>query len=383
MSLGRKPLSEIDIIDEADVFLDNFFEQSELNLSRLSNALMSLNVESNSAEESIDKIIELINLEEKNKRAIGVDESRLYRIEETKLKQILQTINSNSELQSEIALDELNYANEALEIARNFSDSMQEIYSSYRKQEDNLLVKIVSTNLSYKLNDLMSKTKAIVFMSGTLHSKEVLEHIFQIKNYKVVEAETLNPGSIEIIMTGKEFDCKYANFKSGRHSRKDYLSSLSACVEKSPIPALIHVQAFQDLPSEEEKINSEFNVLMSKDELISRQKNDKFGRDVEDFKKGRFDRLFSSRCSRGVDFPGDTCRSVVFTKYPNPNVKNIFWRVIQNTHPNYYWEFYRDKAKREFLQKIYRAIRSKEDHVYVLSPDIRVMQELKNLQKII
>ena len=67
--------------------------------------------------------------------------------------------------------------------------------------------------------------------------------------------------------------------------------------------------------------------------------------------------------------------------YPNSNIQDIFWKVIKNTHPDYYWEFYKDKAKREFLQRIYRALRSKDDHVYVLSPDARVLQEVRNLQE--
>ena len=42
--------------------------------------------------------------------------------------------------------------------------------------------------------------------------------------------------------------------------------------------------------------------------------------------------------------------------------------------PNHYWDFYKDKARREFLQKIYRGLRFKEDHIYLLSPDIRVLE---------
>jgi hypothetical protein len=32
-----------------------------------------------------------------------------------------------------------------------------------------------------------------------------------------------------------------------------------------------------------------------------------------------------------------------------------------------------DKSRRELLQKIYRGLRSKTDKVYLLSPDIRVL----------
>ncbi len=381
LSLGRKPLTEIDVIDEADVYLDNFFEQNELNLTWLSNSLKNLNVESFKAAESIDKIRDLIELEEKNKRALGIDEAKIFKIDETQIHKILQAINADTELQSEIALDEMNYANKILEIAHDFSDSLAEVYVNFRREDDSLFVKIVSTNLSYKFKDLLSKTKALVFMSGTLHSSEVLKHIFQIKDYEVVEAETLNPGTMEIVRTGKEFDCKYINFSSGNYSRGDYLSALKDCVAKAETPTLIHVQAYQDLPNFEERADMNLTELMPREELLDEQREDKFGLRIAKFKRGEMNRLFSTKCSRGVDFPGDICKSMVFTKYPNPNVKDIFWKVIEKTHPSYYWEFYRDKAKREFLQRLFRAIRSKDDHVFVLSPDIRVLQEVQKMQK--
>ncbi|MEX0921111.1 MAG: helicase C-terminal domain-containing protein [Candidatus Pacearchaeota archaeon] len=379
IAIGRKPLTEVDIIDEADIFLDSFFEQSDLNLSWLAKSLVSLGVEK-SSEEAVNDIIRLISLEEKNKRAIGVDESKIFKIEETNLKKIFTILNSNLELQAEISLDELNYANKALEVARNFSEDSEGVYLTYRKEDENLFVKIVSTNLSYKIKDLLSKTKTLVLMTGTLHSKKVLEHIFKIKDYKVVEAEMMHPGNIEIIKTGKEIDCRYSNFISGRYSREDYLESLSECVERSVDPTLIHVQAFNDLPSIDERKKFILHNLISKEDLIHNQRQDKFGREIENFKKGKFPNLFSTKCGRGVDFPGEICNSIIFTKFPNPNVKDIFWKVIKQTHPEYYWEFYKDKAKREFLQKVYRALRSKEDHVFILSPDSRVLDEVRALQ---
>ncbi|MDP3987066.1 MAG: helicase C-terminal domain-containing protein [Nanoarchaeota archaeon] len=381
LSSGRKPLTEVDIIDESDVFLDSFFEQSELNLTWLANSLGTIGLEDPSSKESVEEILMLIGLEEKNKRATGVDESKIFKIEDTNVKKMLQIFNSNQELQTEISLDELNYSNKAVEISKNFSGNSEGIYITYRKEDENLYARIVSTDLSYKINDLLSKTRSIVFMSGTIHSKEILDNIFQIKDYSIVEAETMNSGSVEIIMTGKEIDCRYSNFSSGKHSREDYLRALSSCIEKSESPTLVHVQSFQDLPSKEEKDNFNLPNLMTREDLILTQNNDRFGREIEDFKKGKFPTLFSTRCARGVDFPGESCNSIVFTKYPNSNVKDVFWEVIKQTHPNYYWNLYKDKSIREFLQKIYRALRSKDDHVYILSPDSRVIDEVKNLQR--
>ena len=68
---------------------------------------------------------------------------------------------------------------------------------------------------------------------------------------------------------------------------------------------------------------------------------------------------------------------IVFTKYPNPSPEEPFWKILKLTNPNQYWEFYRDKSKRELLQKVYRGLRFKEDHIFLLSPDIRVLKEFE------
>jgi Rad3-related DNA helicase len=74
-----------------------------------------------------------------------------------------------------------------------------------------------------------------------------------------------------------------------------------------------------------------------------------------------------------MDFPGEQCRSIIFTKYPNPDIKDPFWRILEKTRPMHYWNFYRDKARRELLQKAYRGVRYEGDYVYILSPDKRVL----------
>ena len=217
-------------------------------------------------------------------------------------------------------------------------------------------------------------------MSGTLHSKKVLENIFRIKNYKIVEAETINFGNVEIVRTGKEFDCKYANFSSSKHSREDYLRALSFCIERAKAPFLVHVNAFSDLPTSQEIIKYGLYNLTSSEDLVRMQEQDKTGKQVYDFKQGLQKSLFTTKCSRGVDFPGSMCNSIIFTKYPNANVSDTFWKILEKTHPEYFWEFYKDKSSREFLQRIYRAVRSEKDHVYILSPDIRVLDAVRELQ---
>jgi Rad3-related DNA helicase len=380
LSIGRKPLTEVDIIDEADEFLDNFFQQNELNLTRILFALKNFHTEYDKVRDSLKKLILLIEAEDKNKRILGIDENHVFKIGETKIKQFLEELNSNLDLEAEITLDELNYLNRAVEAAQEFKNSLDNVHLTYRKDEDNILVKLVSTDISGKFKDLLSKTKTLVFMSGTLHSEEIIRNIFGIEDFATVTAEEITFGSIEIVMTGKEFDCKYSNFTSKKHSREDYLNALSACIDKAKTPFLVHVHAFRDLPSEKEKLEWELDSLISSEKLREIQEEDRTGKAISNFKLGLASSLFSTKCSRGVDFPGEVCNSIIFTKYPNPNISDTFWKVLQQTHSDYYWKFYRDKAWREFLQRIYRALRSKDDHVLILSPDTRVLEGVRKLQ---
>jgi len=378
--LDKKPETKVDIIDEADEFLDNFSTQEEINLSRLSASLQHLNPESLEARETIEQIRELIELEEKNKNAIGIDETKLFELKETKLDKIFKLFLKSPELETEIYLDEDSYANKGLEVAYMFREFLTETYVSFRRYENALMASLVSTNLSKKFQDIVRKNNALILMSGTLHSPVVMKEIFGVEDFEIIEAETLSQGTIEITRTGKEFDCKYANFKEKKYSKEDYLNALSSVLEKSKKPVLIHVNAFEDLPSEQEKIHLGITNLISKERLRQLQSEDKTGRLISLFKSKLSTELFTTKCSRGVDFPGDICNSIVFTKYPNPNVQGTFWKILEKTHPKYYWDFYKDKARREFLQRIYRALRSKDDHVYILSPDIRVLDAVRELQ---
>jgi Rad3-related DNA helicase len=381
LSIGRKPKTEIDIIDEADEFLDSLFQQNDINLTRLSAALKNIFSSESSAQEDLTRIINLISLEEQNKRATGVDEDKVFSIDETKILDLLKIFATNQELESEIVLDELNYSNRVLEAAKHFKDVFDELYLTYRKdEEENLYVKLVSTNLKSAFNEIVDKSRAVVFMSGTLHSDKVLKHIFGIERYKVVEAETLSQGSLDIMKTGKEFDCKFANFKNGAHTRKDYLEALDLAIEKSILPTLVHVNSFSDLPKEEERDEFVLDYVMSSEKLRAIQKEDKVGRAVSIFKSGLSDVLFTTKCARGADFPGDICKSMVFTRYPNPNISDTFWKILKETHPDYFWEFYKDKAWREFMQRIFRGLRSKTDHITVLSPDTRILDSVRKLQ---
>lgn len=379
-ALNRKPQTDVEIIDEADEFLDNLSQQQSINLTRLANTLGTLNPTSYDTQEALESIKECIKLEEKNKHALGINEKDIFKLKDTKIHRVLELLIKNPEIEEEMQLDEQNYVSHALETAHIFEDFFDDTYASFRREEGDLMVSLVTTNISKQFQEIVNKNKAIVLMSGTLHSTRVLKDVFGISDIKIIEAESIAPGVMEIVRTGKEFDCKYANFQSGQYTREDYLKALESCVQKAKRPTLVHVNAFEDLPTLEETYKHNLN-LMSQEQLRDLQSRDKDNKLAAIFKKGLNDLLFTTKCSRGVDFPGETCNSIVFTKFPNPNPRELFWKILQQTHASYFWDLYRDKAQREFLQRLYRALRSKNDHVYVLSPDLRVIQAVQEIQK--
>ena len=213
-------------------------------------------------------------------------------------------------------------------------------------------------------------------MSGTIHSEIVLKEVFGIKEFKVIEAETKWRGEITKVRSRYEKNFTYSLLKE-MGLREDYLKALSKSIEMAKKPVLVHVNAFSDLPSEGECLKYRITNIKTREELEREQREYKKGELVQGFKNGETDILYSTKCTRGVDFPGEMCNSIVFTKYPFSNISSLFWRVLKKSRPRHFELFYRDKAKREFMQRIYRGLRSEEDHIYLLSPDLRVFEGIQ------
>ena len=372
-ALNRKPLTEVEIIDECDEFLDSFSNSRTINIDRLQNSLISIIGVSEKAEEEIKEIgekIKEIKRSERIKHAIASGE--IVPLKDTEVLDLLKIFLKTNKLLYEI--DEENYLFDVQETAWIFDGFFEETHITFEKKDNNIFANLVTTNLAKKFKELTDKNKIFVLMSGTVHSEEVLRDIFGIENFKVVDAETVQAGKLDIIRTGKEFDCKYSNFYSGNVTREDYLIALDKSMEVAKKPVLVHINSFSDLPSRDEIERYQIKNLISKEELKEMQDLDRDGNLVEQFKRKEFDVLFSTKVSRGMDFPGEECNSIVFTKYPNPDVKEAFWKILNKTKPLHYWKFYKDKAGRELLQRVYRGLRFRGDHVYLLSPDERVLK---------
>lgn len=369
--MNRKPLTEVEIIDECDEFLDSFSNLKTINLERMQNSLLQLAREAEGFNSDLREMFEIIkHLKDNPRIGDSINSGDIIPLKETGLYDLFRLFWKESDFLKEI--DDESYLYHVDETAKTFKEMIDETYVIASKRENGLFFDILSVNLAKRFSELVNKNKVLVLMSGTIHSEKILQEIFGIENFSILTAEDKWQGEIKIKRTGRERDFKYSNFSSGQNSREDYLRALDNCIELAKRPTLVHVNAFTDIPSERELLEYGLKNLISREKLQENQ--DKHGTDVREFKKGKREILFSTRVSRGIDFPGEECRSIIFTKYPNPNVQDPFWKILYKTRPNHYWDFYKDKARRELVQKVYRGLRFEGDNVEVWSPDTRVLE---------
>ncbi|MGK0209606.1 MAG: Rad3-related DNA helicase [Patescibacteria group bacterium] len=379
--LGRKPLTDIEIIDECDDFLDSFANERRLHLNRLLQGVTKLSPADHDKKQAVSKLVRLLNdiiFEDKH-------DTECTKVGDTVFLEILELILANPNLAED---EEFNYYNTGVEVARGFEPILADTYvaidrispdkeqsalfsSSSGSEEDNVYATVVSINLAEKFKELLDKNKVFVMMSGTLHSAEVLRDIFGLENFKIIEAETQMPGEIKKMKLGAERNCSFANFKNGSITRKLYLKIFDMCVARAQKPLLVHVNAFGDLPTEAENKEFMLDNLITQETIRSQQQNAQAI--IDDFTRGGRDILFTTKCSRGVDFAGDKCRSIIMSRFPYPNISGLFWKILKREQPDKFMEFYLDKANRELTQKIARGVRFKGDWVELLSPDIRVL----------
>ena len=379
-AIGRKPLTDLEIIDECDEFLDSFSTERKIYLNRLVTALSALHPSDPDKKSIVKSLIHKVNahLFENDK------DSDCEKLEKTEFLTILETILENPNLAED---EELNYYNNVLEIAKGFEALLSEVYISTERikpedqqsglfnknygTDEKVTISLVTINLAEQFKELIKNNKQLILMSGTLHSEEVLRDIFGIKDFKVIRAEEKLPGVIKPVRSGLEKNCAFANFQNGELTRDKYLKILDHSLTLATRPTLVHVNSFSDLPSTEELDRLKLHNLISKERLHDLQSLN--NQQIDEFTAKKRDILFTTRCARGVDFAGDLCNSIVVTKFPYPNISGLFWKILRKEQPQKFREFYVDKATRELIQKVARGVRFTGDKVELLSPDVRVL----------
>ena len=340
LSLKRKSVKPVEIIDEGDAFLDSLSLKKSISYRLLDSIEEKLIKDETIGKEEIETFAGIKNLFNEITKANY--EGDIREAEKLFLKQFVEFLhdigNENSGKYSDILefLDE-NYV------------SIKDRQIEYFIPEPKIVVK--------RLLDLSSKK--MLFMSATFQSEKILEEIFGFDNFCFIEGEPKFPGVVYPKKLGTENRVTYKTWKH-KEFRSLYWRNLINAIKQSTKPCMIPVHAFKYLPEGiREKLRGQ-GTLRTKNGNIT----------------------FSTVMKRGVDLKDNQCRSIVMLKFPFPNTQEPILKAMRlKLGDEKFWRYYHDIAKREFIQTIGRGVRHNDDWCEFWSPDKTCLGFLENLWK--
>ncbi len=345
----RKPNVDLEVIDEADLFLDQLNMKTSIFYETVKKVNNKLGEEKSkkirhSLKSVLDIFKEVINGEELNKFDKKINEFLssldflLNKIEERWAE------NKQSKIQKILKFSKL-----ASYVGSN--DNRKKI-SFFVPKPDEVLNEFISNSAD-----------KILLMSGTLHSKRVLKNIFGLENIGYVRGEPKIPGDLIIKKPSKPIKLTSKRFND-KKIRKTYYKALRECINRSKKPCLVHIHAYRYLPK-----NLRKNVVEEQEKNIS------------EFKAGKKDVLFSTKLKRGIDLKEEKCRSVVIQKYPYPDLSDPYLMALKERLGDAFWKYYEDMARRDLIQQIGRVVRNDNDWAEIWSPDKKVYYKLRGLRR--
>ena len=340
VSLKRKPIKPVEIIDEGDAFLDSLSLKKSISYRLL-----------DSIEEKLIKA-----------ETIGKEEIETF----AGIKNLFNEITKTS-YEGDIGEEEKLFLKQFVEFLRDIGNENSGKYSDILEFLDENYVSIKDRQIEYfipepkivvkKLLDLSAKK--MLFMSATFQSEKILENIFGFDNFCFIEGEPNFPGTVYPRKLGTENRVTYKTWKH-EEFRRLYWRNLINAIKQSTKPCMIPVHAFKYLPEGiREKLRGQ-GTLRTKNGNIT----------------------FSTVMKRGVDLKDDQCRSIVMLKFPFPNTQEPILKAMRlKLGDESFWRYYQDIAKREFIQTIGRGVRHKDDWCEFWSPDRTCLGFLENFWK--
>lgn len=334
---GRKPKVDIEIIDEADYFLDN-----------LMNSLVIT-----------DSLLNFIELAERKKlRQIKILHEMLNdpNLDPFEFLEIFSKLLENST--SEFNLD-LFYKTELLKLSGEYLTT---------KFSPGQSIKYFAVRVDKVFDEIVNRSsEKILLMSATPTNQTVFSNMFK-KDIRYVYGETNFPGTLNIVRTGKEL---MINFNSWSKNKQEYWDILNYLIEISVKPVLINVFSYNYLP------DIDIGKIPKKDTI--KKKQDKF---IKEFLSGKRDILFTTKFDRGIDLRDSMARSIIISKLPYPDISSETLVELEETYGIREFKDYTDDlARRELIQNIGRVLRHPNDMANLYSPDLSVLNYTKQIWK--
>ena len=361
LGTGRKPLRDVEVIDECDLFLD------------------SLTFEKSISHSTFRKLREAVREQEREARKKYFNLTSLQELADA-LKQIRELQRWIAEVEGEFVkiLHKGEYSGAArecdVEFLQNLVEIYREVYGSATEALEfllnfsNILYVVVEMqsekvtffvpNMKLVMEQLLKRSaKHIVMMSATIQSEEVLRNFYGLEDFAIVIGEPQYPGELRLMKCGCEEVVNARKWEDAEF-RARYWKCVEEMIKSATRPTLVQVHAFKYLPAEIS-------------EMVKKKKSVK----VESA-------TYSTVMTRGVDLRDDLCRSIVLLKCPFPDLQSPILQAIKNyVGENVFWQYYHDIMRRNLIQYVGRGLRHMNDWVEVWSPDRLVHTFLKKYWK--
>jgi Rad3-related DNA helicase len=347
--LQRKPMVTVEVIDEADSFLDGLSYKTQVThrlLENLKNKELLTEEEHNTLDLELAKYIH-----------------RYRKQEEFELSHDIQLVAFLKYLQNIFEETEDTYLKGAGYKLDVLLEHRQYAWAVVTVTEKSRGFTFYIPRLDITLDLLRKRSGKLVLMSATRHSDKVLKDIFRIQPHHVVAQEE-NPGTLYLMnpVHGALLNVTYTNWKKEK-IRQRYWRILDEQLQVAPRPCYVLVHAYKYLPPKYQPTKKE-----AKEPHWQHPQQPHVH--------------FSTKMDRGIDLPDEKCRSIILLKYPWPSINDPVLKTMKKQYgTGAYWNYLRDHADRNMLQQCGRAIRNKEDWCQVYSPDKNVPNNLVKVWK--
>jgi len=325
---GRKPRTEIEVIDEADAWLDSLTFERQIATKTIQRLIDQYADDDDVSKELDELLVTFTNLLAQYDGYTGeITDDWVEFVK--KFSTIFDEISREANISSMLAIDRVWMSIDAKwSKVRFFVPNLKAVFSKIRERS----------------------ASKLLLMSATFPPRDVLEDVFGIDNICFIEGESKFPGTVYLRRTGKEDYINYDKWKNPDFRRK-YYDCLDEILAKAKRPILIQVHSKKYLPAN--KLDENLN-------------------DRSIFKE-EFTEAWSTIAKRGLDLKGDKCRAICVLKHPFSDLSDGMLQAIRlKLGDDAFFRYYRDKANRELIQQIGRAVRSPDDWVEVWSPDLTV-----------
>jgi len=353
LATGRKPLRDIEVIDECDLLLDSLtFEKSisYFTLKKMREAIKEYEKDARRKHSPLAALQELANVMKHVKKLY----EWMNDIED-KFMELLRKRYRGRARDCDIKFlryfadlhREVHGGSETLDFLLQFSDALYVVVESER-------ITFFVPNMKLVMRKLLENSaRHILMMSATLQSEEVLRDFYGLKNFGIVIGESQNPGELRLMKCGCEETINVKKWHDEQFKAK-YWNTVEKMIKSATPPTLVQVHALKYLPTQIR-------------EAVKKQKSVK----VEEA-------IYSTTMTRGVDLKDDLCRSVVLLKCPFSDLSSPILQAIRNyVGEGVFWEYYHDMMRRNLIQYVGRGLRHMEDWVEVWSPDRLVHTYIK------